>query len=346
MRVIIEVHSGPLQGRRFLVRDRQVMSFGRTEEADVAVTVDDQMSGIHFDVTNVANRCTVRDAGSTNGTQVNGEFIIEADLHSRDLIVAGGTEFHVSMEGMVGGVEAATPQRNSVVVDKSRVATDPSLASQSFRVESCGSGLRLISGAMIGDLQEPFAISTITSPLAKHLPQFLIVDFRKAEIPVPAELGDMVPLFDWIPAELAASNSPLIIPPTAALDSGELVDQAWDKDAVVVIYSDLEPESLVQHLRAATRMNLDGSVPDRENSQGMLGYCWPSVLAPLLAFQTAEFVDAFLAGIDAVLIEMPDLPGTWQIYSRNGFPDVLASMGFRQFPDEEPPREVVTPFNV
>ena len=59
----------------------------------------------------------------------------------------------------------------------------------------------------------------------------------------------------------------------------------------------------------------------------MLGYCWPGVLGQLLAFRSDEFVGRLLGPIEAVLSELPDVPGTWQIYSNHEFQDTLQQVG-------------------
>jgi hypothetical protein len=169
----------------------------------------------------------------------------------------------------------------------------------------------------------------------ERLPCYLIVDFKKVGRPVPEQRGGMVPLFDWLPPDVAAVNSPLIIPPAAAIDRNELLDAVWDQDAAVVVYAQQAGESLIRHLRAATRLNLDGSMPSERLRKGMLGYCWPSVLAPLLTFRSPGFVKSLLSGIAAVLIEIPDLPGTWQIYGDSSFPEVLKKMGFREVTEDD-----------
>lgn len=260
---------------------------------------------------------------------------MHATLHDRDLVTAGDPVFAVSNARGVPANEELGRRNATAVVDKPRLALQPSQPRPSFRVETCDSGLTLVTGAMFGEPEEPASVSDVAGPLFRRFRQFTLVDFKKAELPVPAELHDRVPLFDWLPPEIAVDNSPLIIPPTTLLDMPSLLNNVWDNDAVVVLYSEQDPVSVISHLRMATRLNLDGSLPEKDRVHGMLGYCWPSVLAPLLAFRPVGFINALLSGIDAVLIEIPDLPGTWQIYSRSSLPEFLVAMGFRQRRNEE-----------
>jgi len=95
MRVILEVKSGPLAGRRIQLREGQVAEVGRTQWADFSVPGDEQMADVHFAVQNSRRGCIVRDLGNGNGTFVNGEAISEKTLRSGDEITAGSTTFTV-----------------------------------------------------------------------------------------------------------------------------------------------------------------------------------------------------------------------------------------------------------
>ena len=77
-----------------------------------------------------------------------------------------------------------------------------------------------------------------------------------------------------------------------------------DKRSLVLSKS----EELIDHLVSAMYFNIRGQAPTDGEPKAMLGYCWPSVLSQLLAFRTQEFVGNLLAGIEVVLLEMPDFP--------------------------------------
>jgi len=337
MRVIVEVRSGPTLGHRITVRAGQVIQFGRTERADVVFPYDDGMSGVHFSIEVGEGQCVLRDLESTNGTLVNDQFVTTAALCDGDIVSAGNTLFGVAIEDR--GARGATGSEPAVanVRDTSRIVRDTSRplrrtngAGPTYRLETCSSGLTLMTGFMLGSEGEPATITAVAQRLADTLPSYLIVDFKKAGLPFPGPDAALIPVFDWLPPDVAAVNSPLIVTPDAPLDRNALLESLWDQDAVVVFFSQLPTERVTQHLRAATHLNVDGSAPAGGPAKGMLGYCWPSVLAPLLAFRTATFVQSLLSGIDAVLLEIPDLPGTWQLYAHDRFAHTLAQIGFRE----------------
>jgi hypothetical protein len=53
------------------------------------------------------------------------------------------------------------------------------------------------------------------------------------------------------------------------------------------------------------------------------------VLSSLLSHQTPSFVQQLLTGIDAVLVETPDLPETWQLFGTGQILELLDQLGFR-----------------
>jgi hypothetical protein len=79
-----------------------------------------------------------------------------------------------------------------------------------------------------------------------------------------------------------------------------------------------------------------GQPPARGTGEGILGYCWPGVLSQLLTFRSEEFVGRLLEGIDAALLEVPDLPRSWQVFAPPDFSETLAKIGFRERPEEKP----------
>ena len=64
----------------------------------------------------------------------------------------------------------------------------------------------------------------------------------------------------------------------------------------------------------------------------MLGFCWPSVMSMLLGHGATPLVRQLLTGIDAVLVELPDLPESWQVYGEARIADLLAEVGFSRKP--------------
>ena len=84
---VLIVRKGPQPGERFFV-DRARLSIGRDPESDIFLN-DITVSRTHAVIECEANVVTVKDAGSLNGTYVNGELVDSALLASGDAVQIG-----------------------------------------------------------------------------------------------------------------------------------------------------------------------------------------------------------------------------------------------------------------
>jgi hypothetical protein len=91
-RYVLEVESGPEHGHRFPLDG--VLTIGRSTESDVVLS-DPQVSRIHARIVLDEGRVAIEDAGSLNGTYVNGERTGRARLSANDAIVIGDTKMRV-----------------------------------------------------------------------------------------------------------------------------------------------------------------------------------------------------------------------------------------------------------
>jgi len=285
---------------------------------ELALEHDQEMAPVHFVLDADDLGCFVTDNRSPGGTFVNGRSIGERmRLQHGDAIYAGRTLFRVLVES-----EAATRRSGATPAaggTRSRPTTPVN-----FTTETCNTKLTLCRGAVeeigSGALAETFARS-------RHV--YLIVDFNKLGQPLPAHLTSPEYLFNWLDPAVVALASPVIVPNEDLPDWPKMVEEAWGQDAVVCFFAQGDRQTLIEHLRARTRVKGGGA------AGSVLGWCWPSVLAPLLAYSTPETAQQLLAGIDAVLVELPDLPETWQIYGTDRLADELVGLGFvRQQPVE------------
>ena len=328
MRVILEVTSGPQAGNRVRLVAGQVLQVGRTEWADLAMGSDGQMSSLHFALELNQGGCSIRDVGSSNGTWVNGEQIQEAVLRNGDEIRAGVTTFKAHVEGNAASDTASIrstvlsqDQIGEAASAPSRAAPRPNKPSKAvgYTVELLPTGLSLYRGATA-----ELPVSALAESLSHTYPLYLIVDFHRIENVPPLAISEMDFLFDWIPESVIAANSPVLLGPIDDPARLALIDQAWGEDAVVCIFSRQQKPALLAQLRAALR----------SGSDAVLGYCWPSVLGPLLSFFTKKFIQQFMTGIDAILVEFADLPDTWQVFARPDFASSLEKLGLKQVAEE------------
>jgi hypothetical protein len=137
-------------------------------------------------------------------------------------------------------------------------------------------------------------------------------------------------LFDWLEPHAAAVASPVVLSADDLAEWPALIERGWGKDAVICLFSEQPKPALLAHLRQAIRAK-----PQREDlGGGIVGFCWPSVMAMLLAHGAPAFVRRLLSGIDAVLLELPDLPETWQLYGGPRVAELLDELGLtREAPE-------------
>jgi len=330
MRVVLEVKSGAAAGRRTLLGVGQTLKVGRTEWADFSVPQDGHMSGVHFALETDGQTCYLSDLGSSNGTFVNDQPISEKTvLHHGDTILAGQTLFIIRTEGdkpeeaAIGAEAHAAPAMTAV---STPAPSSPPQGKAAYTTETCDSGLTLCRGSI-----EEIQPADLAGLLGRECPLFLIVDFKHLGTDPPEDLERPDYLFDWLSPEAAALVSPIVLSHKETAAWPILVEKGWGEDAVVCLFSNQEKPVLLEHLRRSARAKHHRD----DDSGGMLGYCWPSVMALLLSHNTASFVEQLLSGIDAVLVELPDLPETWQLYGDHRVPKLLDRVGLVRKPPVE-----------
>jgi hypothetical protein len=350
MRVILEIMSGPSSGQKSVLGAFQTVQVGRTEKADLALPNDGRISSLHFALETDAADCYLKDLGSRNGTSLNGRRLTErTTLRSDDEIIAGTTIFHVHIDSdspnaiprgqekapssNAPPAEATSPPDflNSPIVATPAIAAPPPLIAippavappppvkrnkVSYTMEPCASDLVLCSGST-ADINP----TDLANLLSVKIPLHLIVDPRKIEAK-PA--GPVDYLFNWLPAEAAPLASPIVVSAATYADWPTLLEQGWGNDAVVCLFSAYEKSSLMEHLRNCLR----AKPKQTEMSAGIVGYCWPNIMSMLLAHGMHNFVQNFFTGIEAVLIELPDLPEIWQIYGPTSISKRIDELGF------------------
>lgn len=336
MRVILQVTSGASAGRKTLLGANQVLQVGRTEWADLAVTHDGHMSGLHFALETDNASCFIKDLGSTNGTFVNGQPLAERkQLKGGDEIRAGETLFTVRVEGEASHESPETvaqaPAVERPTPPDSPARSAPELPSGTempagkrrkavaYTAERCESGLTLCRGELAE--VHPTDLGLL---LGQNLPLYLIVDLRKLGAPLPEDVAQPDFLFDWLSPEAAALVSPIVVAQQETAAWPAMLEAGWGKDAVVCLFCKQEKPGLLEHLRLCLRAKRKRD----DLGGGMVGLCWPSVLAMLLAYGAPGYVREVLTGIEAVLVELPDLPETWQLYGNAQVTELLDRLGF------------------
>jgi len=120
-------------------------------------------------------------------------------------------------------------------------------------------------------------------------------------------LVEPLPLFDWLD-EAAQNESPVLIDVEAQPEWGDLVDEYWDSEAIVVLRSRLKQDELAAILRSIIRGN-SGTI---KLSHGILGVCWPSIMQAVLRTGQPDFPKKLFEHISLVIVEQADKAQAWQ----------------------------------
>lgn len=99
MQVIIEATSEYGIAKRVWLRPGERIAVGRTERSDLVLTSDPQLADLHFTIGCDGQNCQLRDLNTATGTFLNGSQVAESIVRDQDVIVAGGTTFHVHIKG-------------------------------------------------------------------------------------------------------------------------------------------------------------------------------------------------------------------------------------------------------
>ncbi len=123
----LTIVSGPAAGGTVHLESGDEMVVGREFSADLGV-MDLRMSRRHFQLESEMDVWQLRDLGSSNGTNVNGEILAETTLREGDIIVAGDTQFQVSIVNATVGSESPisnTKPDHKQTVRKTILAPNP-----------------------------------------------------------------------------------------------------------------------------------------------------------------------------------------------------------------------------
>ncbi|MCU0715022.1 MAG: hypothetical protein MUD03_02730 [Pirellula sp.] len=105
MRVAITIVSGPSAGQRFVLKNGQAASIGKSAWNDFAVCDDDRMEDTHFTLKCESSRSILATHPLVNTCLLNGRLLPSNSQHllqDGDKIAAGRSEFVIRIEGAVG----------------------------------------------------------------------------------------------------------------------------------------------------------------------------------------------------------------------------------------------------
>lgn len=94
--------------------DKPIIVVGRSDDCDIVIRKTMKLSRRHCCVAQVNGKLVIRDLGSMNGMKVNGERVLETELHEGDEIALGDLRFKLTLlPNPAGSVKKNGPKNHS-----------------------------------------------------------------------------------------------------------------------------------------------------------------------------------------------------------------------------------------
>ena len=289
---------------------------------------DDRLSRLHFRICPEGANWRLEDLRSRNGTKVQGKLVNVCILNDGDVISAGKLTFRVNLAGVGGAPGRTTDSAQQTPVGSSTLDPDGAfeVAAMAIRgrlkmncfAEQGESGQGYFRGDFGARTPAELLLAFRQSRTLKN--PWLILDQSRFETPLPEPLAAAAkPIVDWLGPEYAESVSPRLIgiADVPYPDWEAFINDAWGQDVLYVIFSDRSEAELLQILRKSARQG-----------KAIAGILWPSVMSYMLLKGHAGPASEVMAGGNAILIELPDFPESWQLVGPATLQRNLEKLGF------------------
>lgn len=289
---------------------------------------DDRLSRLHFRICPEGTNWRLEDLRSRNGTKVQGKLVNVCILNDGDVISAGKLTFRVNLTGVAATAgPGPTGSSQQTPIGMSTVNPDGAFEVAALAIrgrlkltcfaEQGESGQTYFRGDFEKRTPAELLLALRQSRTLKNL--WLILDQSRLETPVPEFFTEVSkPIVDWLGPEYAEAVSPRLIRLTEVpfLEWEAFVNDAWGQDVLYVIFSDRNEDELLEILRK-----------NAHQGKAIAGILWPSVMSYMLLKAHAGPASEVIASANAILIELPDLPVSWQLVGPSTLQKSLEKLG-------------------
>jgi pSer/pThr/pTyr-binding forkhead associated (FHA) protein len=282
----------------FWLAPGQEMTFGRSPRCDCVIQNDSYLSSTHFRLVCGVHECQIEDLGSKSGTCLNSVPIQRAAVFDGDSVLAGRTGFHIEVDGQNGPLVRRSSAGQADPGVRPVEVPIPSGQSMVLTREKCPGEVYVLRGLSL-ELLPLTAILELIRPLGKV---YLLIDFSRCSMPFPDGLDPTNgQLFHWLPPQLASGSLQLVALEELPLWQ-QYVEAITGTDGLVIFQSQLDKAQVLSGFRRC----LGGDPAGKKAFQGMLGICWPSVMAATLQSHLSEPVKQLFATVNLVMLESQD----------------------------------------
>jgi hypothetical protein len=300
---VLQAESGRRAGHRIWLGANQRVFVGGTEWAEFAVPGDPQLADVQFVVESDFLHCRIRNLFADQALLVNGKEIEERTLVNGDIVTAGTTRFSVGIQES----PEAERRRATIHGDSPR----PSLPDLQYRAERCESGLLRFYAA-----DQALAPNEVALLLAQQHGFYLIVHMQKAGLELPARLNRVVDLGarGEVDASQLNPSSLVMLSPSDPIDRFQLLEQGWNRDAIVGVFSTRERPAVIQSLLRAPL------------------WAYPAhIIRDQLLAASGTHIQELFKGIKAILVESPS-QGGWEVFASPRIDPLWMQLGFPNSP--------------
>jgi hypothetical protein len=265
-RAILEVRGvhPPPPVRRVVLEPGEVLRVGRTDLADLQVSRDRQMSGVHFELSWDGARCQVRDRESARGTWLNGQQVSEGEVKNAGWIRAGDTIFMVFFEG-------ATPGR--LPVDSPEVTARKERALAAFAAEAAP------LFALLDAARSPRVLELLRESVEEHQS-----------------------LYDGVKGEALADVAPYLVRlPQGSTLLEKLVREGWGESWGLYLTSEAAFTQVRRHFRRI--LSVDVHQREKRPQRAYFRFYDPRVLRVLLPIINSRQAAELFGEIGCYLVE-------------------------------------------
>ena len=263
-RLIVEVRGGERSGAKALIAPGETLRVGRSERAHLVIPRDQHLSGLHCELTWDGATCVLRDAGSAEGTRLEGELV------AGPTAVPHGGCIEVGETSLLVYQEASSPPRLPPL------DLDPTLAAAATRA-------REALGACLGRLH-----AVLDAARDERILELL----RESVDPCRS-------LHDGVEGEARADVAPYLV--SFRRDSGlldRLLREGWGRSWGIFLTSSASFTAVRRHLRRFLLVEDEDAAP-----RGYSRFYDPRVLCELMPIATPRQRDDLFEGLDAFLLE-------------------------------------------
>ena len=292
---LLKVTKGNGEEDEIRIQSGQVVVFGSSRGADFTLA-NANLRSRHFKIKCQKKACWLSCFKEQHPVSINGQVVFESQVFHGDVIVAGMSEFSVSLTGSARNAEREEPKQTLKTPLVAKASTKKAVA-RNVRAECFAS--EFTTASRVEGSENELPNLELMKTLQGELNAFVLVDFFR--------MGDYL----GANKKFRLSNNEAVgietylIPIEGEAKLADWVDKVWGSDCGVFIFSKSKPDELRNQLSEI-----------EIGDQSFCDVCWPSILRIGLWSGVPAPAKQFLAAA-AYMVSETELPSKWSVFCSN-----------------------------